>query len=160
MIRSVPKKSALSNEALLREAIENSRTIGEVLVYVGLSPTGGNYGLARKWADQFGLTLPRSKPTPPTQVAKPDEEVFRKDSSYNRSHLRKRLRRIWRDWSCASCGIGEEWMGKPLTLQIEHKNGVNNDHRLENLELLCPNCHSQTDTFAGRNIGSGAGVVL
>jgi DNA-binding CsgD family transcriptional regulator/5-methylcytosine-specific restriction endonuclease McrA len=51
---------------------------------------------------------------------------------------------------CETCGI-DAWLGRPLTLTLHHVNGDRNDHRLENLQLLCPNCHSQTDTFAGRN---------
>ena len=52
---------------------------------------------------------------------------------------------------CALCGISD-WQGKPLTLQIDHINGKRLDYRLENLRILCPNCHSQTETFAGRNL--------
>lgn len=55
-------------------------------------------------------------------------------------------------YECVLCGMGPEWNGKPITLQLDHINGINNDHRLENLRILCPNCHSQTDTFAGKNI--------
>jgi hypothetical protein len=51
---------------------------------------------------------------------------------------------------CDECGISE-WRGKRLSIQIDHVNGVRDDHRLENLRMLCPNCHSQTETFAARN---------
>lgn len=52
---------------------------------------------------------------------------------------------------CALCPQGSEWNGKPLVLALDHENGISNDNRLSNLRLLCPNCHSQTETFAGRN---------
>jgi DNA-binding CsgD family transcriptional regulator len=51
---------------------------------------------------------------------------------------------------CEMCGIAS-WNGRPITLALHHVNGDRYDHRIENLQLLCPNCHSQTDTFAGRN---------
>ena len=55
---------------------------------------------------------------------------------------------------CDECGI-TEWNGKPIVLHLDHINGKRTDHRLENLRLLCPNCHSQTDTYCGRNINKG-----
>lgn len=51
---------------------------------------------------------------------------------------------------CQECGLSE-WRGKRLSVQIDHINGIRNDNRLENLRMLCPNCHSQTETFAGYN---------
>jgi hypothetical protein len=53
---------------------------------------------------------------------------------------------------CSSCGLGPTWNGKPITLQIDHINGDSFDHRLENLRILCPNCHSQTSNWGGRNV--------
>ncbi len=52
---------------------------------------------------------------------------------------------------CAECNQGPEWNGKPLVLQLDHVNGISTDHRLENLRILCPHCHSQTETFTGKN---------
>lgn len=51
---------------------------------------------------------------------------------------------------CSICNMPPEWNGKYLSLQVDHINGINNDNRPENVRLLCPNCHSQTDTFAGK----------
>jgi 5-methylcytosine-specific restriction endonuclease McrA len=56
------------------------------------------------------------------------------------------------DPECATCG-GTTWQGVPIPLELEHKNGNRNDNRLENLELLSPNCHALTPTYRGRNIG-------
>ena len=52
---------------------------------------------------------------------------------------------------CASCGLGTSYNGKPLVLHLDHINGVATDHRIENLRFLCPNCHSQTETFGRKN---------
>ena len=70
----------------------------------------------------------------------------------SRGHVKRRLLRLGlKENRCESCGISE-WRGAPLSLALHHVNGDGGDNRLENLQLLCPNCHSQTDTFAGRNI--------
>lgn len=60
---------------------------------------------------------------------------------------------------CAICGL-TEWRGKSgedAPLQLDHINGINTDNRLENLRILCANCHTQTDTYCGKNIGKNKG---
>jgi len=52
---------------------------------------------------------------------------------------------------CSNCGI-DSWNNKPIMLELHHKDGVRSNHNLENLQLLCPNCHSQTETFRAKNI--------
>ncbi len=52
--------------------------------------------------------------------------------------------------ACAGCGLGPEWQGEPLTLQLDHKNGDRRDFRLRNLQILCPNCHFQTPTWGNK----------
>lgn len=53
--------------------------------------------------------------------------------------------------TCSECGISPKWNGKPLKLQVDHINGDNGDHRIDNLRRICPNCHSQTDTYCSKN---------
>jgi len=79
-------------------------------------------------------------------------EILVQNSSYSRTKLKKRLIKegLLKE-QCALCPQGPTWNGKPLVLQLDHINGVGDDNRLENLRLICPNCHTQTDTFAGRN---------
>ena len=50
---------------------------------------------------------------------------------------------------CEECGISE-WMNKPISMELHHKDGNHNNNNLDNLEILCPNCHSQTDTFRSK----------
>lgn len=86
-------------------------------------------------------------------VAIPLEEAMVENSTYQRGALKRRL--ICEgliENECSICAAKPIWQGKPLVLVLDHINGVNNDHRFENLRLLCPNCNSQTDTFAGRNV--------
>ena len=61
-------------------------------------------------------------------------------------------------YNCARCSINS-WNEDTLVLELDHINGISNDHRIENLQYLCPNCHSQTSTFRGKNIGSKAKVT-
>lgn len=63
---------------------------------------------------------------------------------------KKKRVRIEQDHKCLNCGLGE-WMGKPLTLEVDHIDGDNNNNVRENLRALCPNCHSQTETWRGTN---------
>ena len=58
-------------------------------------------------------------------------------------------------YECALCKLSGNWNNKPIILQIDHINGNAVDNRIENLRILCPNCHSQTDSFGGRNKGKG-----
>jgi 5-methylcytosine-specific restriction endonuclease McrA len=69
----------------------------------------------------------------------------------NRAHLKGRLIALGLlDEACAVCEI-TTWLGAPLSLQLHHINGDGDDNRLDNLQLLCPNCHSQTENWGGRN---------
>jgi DNA-binding CsgD family transcriptional regulator len=81
----------------------------------------------------------------------PIEDLLTSGTYRGRYHLKARLiKEGLKIARCEGCGL-VDWRGAPITLALHHVNGIRDDNRLENLQLLCPNCHSQTDTFAGRN---------
>ena len=78
-----------------------------------------------------------------------------KHPGYSTSHLRVRLLEEGLiENECSRCGIGPEWNGQPLSLQLHHEDGDNQNHNLSNLNMICPNCHTQTDNW-GSKIRSG-----
>jgi len=78
--------------------------------------------------------------------------IFAENSNASSNYVRALLiKHKLKEYSCQFCGITDTWNGKSISLQMDHINGNRKDHRLENLRWLCPNCHSQTDTFCARN---------
>lgn len=137
-----------------REIVANSFTYSDVLRALGLGTRGGSSTdiLKRRIAELNCSTEHFSRSGGGKNAKYPLEEIMVENSSYaNIASLKRRiLNEGILEYKCAICGISE-WLGKPLSLQLDHINGVNNDHRKENLRFLCPNCHSQTETFAGKN---------
>ena len=79
------------------------------------------------------------------------DELLVRGRPTGRDHLKGRLfAASLKEKRCERCGL-TEWRGKPVGLQLHHKNGDGTDNRLPNLEILCPNCHAQTDNWGGRN---------
>jgi hypothetical protein len=100
------------------------------------------------WADAIRRGVIRPRPR-----LEPLERVLAAGRRRSRQHVKSRLMMAGlKHQSCESCGLGD-WRGRPLSLELHHINGDGQDNRLENLRLLCPNCHSQTDTWGARNKG-------
>jgi hypothetical protein len=107
---------------------------------------------AETWADAVsrGDLVPKPRATPL-------EELLVAGRPRQRGHLKTRLLRSGLKANrCEVCGVSS-WLGKPLSLELHHVNGDGNDNRLENLQLLCGNCHSQTDNWGGRALRRGDG---
>lgn len=127
---------------------------------MGIENVGGeDYKEVRNLAKELGIELVFSykkiywnKNSSPMDL----KDILVENSSYkNTNRLKDRLiKEGIKKYKCENpeCGLSE-WHGKPISLQLHHINGNHHDNRLENLQLLCPNCHSQTENYAGRNSG-------
>jgi len=82
-----------------------------------------------------------------------DKKLFLEGKLKRRPNIKKVLTEV-RGYKCECCGISK-WNKQEIVLQVDHKNGDPYDDRPKNLRLICPNCHSQTETFAGANRGNG-----
>jgi hypothetical protein len=92
----------------------------------------------------------------PRPIGRPLAELLASSNSNSRTNVKRRLIRAGLlENRCEECGLSD-WLGERLTIQIDHINGVKDDYRLENLRMLCPNCHSQTDTCGRRPFKRGA----
>lgn len=80
-----------------------------------------------------------------------DERLSDKFPHLSKPPLRHDLIKIGREYKCEECGLGPVWNNKKLTIQVDHINGDNLNHNPDNLRFLCPNCHSQTETFTWKN---------
>ncbi len=149
-------------EAELVTAIAESSTIAEVIRKLGLVPAGGNYATIRDLVAKLNLDTSHLKGKGwlkglyKTRTArKPLSEVLTTDSHTSTYHLKNRLLKAGLlESKCydKDCGISS-WKDKPLMLHLDHINGNKRDNSPDNLRLLCPNCHSQTTTYCGRNKG-------
>ena len=89
------------------------------------------------------------------KILTPNELIFTEESYYANEMVKGRIvKDNLLDYKCSKCSI-ENWCGETIVLDLDHINGNNRDNRLINLRYLCPNCHSQTDTYKGRNKNTG-----
>jgi len=126
------------NSEKTKEVYTNNKRLPQKLVYENL-PQGTKDKM--NWCKGKSLT--------------PNELIFTEDSLYSNEMVKDRIvKNNLLDYKCVKCGI-DNWCGESIVLDLDHINGNNRDNRLTNLRYLCPNCHSQTDTYKGRNKNSG-----
>jgi hypothetical protein len=145
------------SESDARAAVAESVCWSAALRALGYQPKGHNIRTLQRWVKKWGISTEHFDPNAARSVAsraraRPLEELMVENSTYDRGKLKRRLlaegikARV-----CEMCGQGEVWQGRRMSLVLDHINGVSNDHRLENLRMVCANCAATLDTHCGRN---------
>lgn len=149
------QKYLVSDENFI-EAIKNSFSIAEALRKIGMSNFGSAYIFFKKRAQELNIDTShfigrghRQGKTFVSNKRVPLVQILIKDSNkpLRTAYKRRLIEEGLLEEKCIICSLEPVWCKKKLVLQIDHINGDCLDHRIENLRLLCPNCHSQTDTF-------------
>lgn len=145
-------------KSTLERITKESETVKEVLIKLGLVPSGHNNKTFKKYRDLYSIdtkhfkknyhaiaNLSRNKKINTS-------DILIENSTYNRGWLKKRLYdEGLKERICEICGQDENWNGKKMGLILDHINGKHNDNRIENLRIVCPNCNATLPTHCGRN---------
>jgi hypothetical protein len=140
---------------LLEPIIISSRFWGEVFEKLGIIQGGGNYNNIKKHVNNYKIstshfvTKSEALSLKSIQMGRKlkYEDLFVKNCKHGRDIVKRFIyKNKLKEIKCELCGQDENWRGKKFSLILDHINGVNNDNRIENLRLLCPNCNSTLDT--------------
>lgn len=149
------------DKAQLQNLMDCASTYKEILTNIGMSNTAGCYTTLKEKikfdnidASTFlqNKKLFNQKNKNLTKQKYSDADAFTINPNISRHNIKSRIikNNIFK-YECKICKQGDVWQNKKIVLVLDHINGINNDHRLENLRFLCPNCNSQTETFTGKN---------
>ena len=143
----------------LRDAVINSTSVRQVLKKIGLIEAGGNYNQIKKYIEKFDINTNHFKGRawnkglklvgiPRIQL----KDILIKKSDFQSFKLKKRLFSVGlKNKKCEECGWAKLSKDGRIPLELDHINGDHRDNTLENLRILCPNCHSLKSTHRGRN---------
>jgi Zn finger protein HypA/HybF involved in hydrogenase expression len=149
-----------------KEACKQAKSYRNVMSQLGLKEAGGNYATIKKKIVEFQIDISHFtgkgwnkdlnfKPNPPLPIS----QILVSNSNYQSHKLRKRLlKEGYFEYKCYSCNM-IEWVNQPITLELEHIDGNHTNNQIENLTLLCPNCHALTSTWRGRKLKLGSALT-
>ena len=132
----------------LQKLVDSSSNRKELLDKLGVTISGNNYKKLDKLIKEYQIDIKDSFLNSKKHLN--SDEIFTINSSYTRSIRDKLFSENLKEYRCEKCKR-TEWEGEPIPLEVHHINGNHNDNRLENLQILCPNCHALTDNYKGKN---------
>jgi len=151
---------SLVSRDVLQKYYDNSSSISEILNKFYLHNAGGNANTLKRIAKELNISYYQFKKNQKIkiQLSNDVKSIYALSIDEIMKRARKSIKKYiihhnLIDYKCDKCGNLGEHNGLLLVLQLDHINGINDDNRLNNLRFLCPNCHSQTKTFAGKNLG-------
>lgn len=151
------------NKDELIKVVKESKSHNEVLTKLNRNNSSNSYRSLKRATDRYGIDV--SHLISPSEALKlryrekyiSNENLFVVNSKTSRGTIKKRIiDDNLLEYKCVKCGQDENWNNEKLTLILDHKNGIRNDHRLENLRFVCPNCNSQLSTHCRKKHASVA----
>ena len=140
-----------------REAVRQSASLAGALKLLGVVPEGGNYRVLRRAIDRLGFDTSHfagqswAKGKRVSHRLRPIEDFLSNTYPIQSDRLRRRLinEGVF-ERRCSGCKL-DSWMDQPIPLELDHIDGNHQNNALQNLRLLCPNCHALTPNFRGKN---------